>query len=133
MQNKRGRKPKPAAEKPPTECLRECVNIGALRDVASREISARWRPQENGPVLRTIINDFLAQVRDGYLRGFWWEEVRMAAVGMQGRRYSGYDKWHEDGFFEGLMGQGVNEKSVGRSLFSLPGWLRDIGRCGLSW
>ena len=81
--------------------------------------------------MRSIINDFLAQVRDGYLRGFWREEVRMAALGMQGRRYSGYDKWHEDGFFEGLMGQGVNDKSVGRSLFSLPGWLRDIGRCGL--
>ena len=131
MQNKRGRKPKPAAEKPPTECLRECVNICALRDVASRGLSARWRPHENGPVLRTIINDFLAQVRNGYLRGFWWDEGRMAELGLQGRRYSGYDKCHEDSYFEGMMGTGVNEKTVGKSLFSLPGWLRDIGRCGL--
>ena len=131
MQSKRGRKPKPAAEKPPTECLRERVNAAALRDIASRELSARWRPHENGPVLRTIINDFLAQVRDGFLRGFWWEEGQMAALGMQGRRYSGYAKGQEDAYFEELIDVGVNEKSVGRSLFSLPGWLRDIGRCGL--
>ena len=131
MQSKRGRKPKPAAEKPPIECLRERVNAAALRDIASRELSARWRPHENGPVLRTIINDFLAQVRDGFLRGSWWEEGQMAALGMQGRRYSGYGRVQEDAYFEELIGVGVNEKSVGRSLFSLPGWLRDIGRCGL--
>ena len=52
MPNKRGRKPKPAAESSPTECLRERVNIGALWDVASRELAARWRPQGRGPVLR---------------------------------------------------------------------------------
>ena len=113
MQSKRGRKPKPAAEKPPTECLRERVNAAALRDVASRELSARWRPHENSPVLRTIINDFIAQVHDGYLRGFWWEEGQMAALGMQGRRYSGYGRVQEDAYFEELIGVGVNDKSVG--------------------
>ena len=55
----------------------------------------------------------------------------MTELGLNGRRYSGYSRKDADDYFEQLIAMGVNETSVGRSMFSLPGWLRDIGRCGL--
>ena len=55
----------------------------------------------------------------------------MSRLQCSGRRYSGYKRDSEIGRFEGLIATGINAGSVGMSLFRLPGWLRDLGRCNL--
>ncbi len=55
------------------EYLRERVNVEALKYLACREGAHLWRPG-GGPPLRTIIGDFLAQVKDGFMRSAWREE-----------------------------------------------------------
>lgn len=129
---RRGRKQSPPADTGVSDvCLRERVSAAALRDLASRAPAALWRPGK-GPPLRTIINDFLGQVNEGRIASVWREEDGMRALGMKGRRYSGVA---HDGdpteHAQKLIDAGINAKSIGKSMFSLPGWLRDIARCGL--
>ena len=133
-------KPRKARKKrgePDSQCkvyhLSECVNEEKLGDLASRQIAATWKPAGSGPMLRRIASDFLAQVREGELTTVRWEEDRMTRLGYKGRRYSGYRSTSgaEIVRFENLLASGVNAGSVGRSLFGLPGWLRDIARSGL--
>ncbi len=56
----------------------------------------------------------------------------MASLGLRGRRYSGYKPEFAIESFDRHIAEGVNPGSVGRSLFGLPGWLRDIARSGLA-
>ena len=56
----------------------------------------------------------------------------MVSLGQRGRRYSGYKPDFAIDSFERHIAEGVNPGSVGRSLFGLPGWLRDIARSGLA-
>lgn len=125
------RKRKQPATQDQKTILYEKVNVGALRELAGRRAAGMWRPNVSGPTLRKIISDFLAQVREGNLPSAWREEERMQSLGLIGRRYSGYTQGEEISIFEQHIANGVNSSSVGKSLFSLPGWLRDIGRCGL--
>ncbi len=58
----------------------------------------------------------------------------MAQLGLKGRRYSRCFTEVEgdrDAYFVGLLTSGVNPKCIGRSVFSLPGFLRDVARAGL--
>ena len=57
----------------------------------------------------------------------------MQRLGLRGRRYSGTQGAGGTGIevFDKLTASGVNARTVGRSLFSLPGWLRDMARAGL--
>ena len=111
----------------------EFCNESALADLASRRRAATWSPTPQGPSLRRIISDFLAQVREGQLTTMFWEEDRMERLGLRGRRYSGNRECGGSCLevFEKLAASGVSAASVGRSLFCLPGWLRDIARSGL--
>ena len=115
--------------------LRERVNDGALAKLASCRHAGAWKPAGTGPMLRRIIADVIEQIRRGAIVTAWSEETRMEILGLRGRRYSGYrfestEEPHWD-FFRGFADGGVNESTVGRSLFGLPGWLRDVGRIGL--
>ena len=56
----------------------------------------------------------------------------MVSLGLRGRRYSGYKTDFALEPFDRHIAEGVNPGSVGRSLFGLPGWLRDIARSGLA-
>ena len=59
----------------------------------------------------------------------------MQRLGRRGRRYSGHRVViapDDDNCFTRVAGHGVNESSVGKSLFGLPGWLRDVRHIGLS-
>ena len=113
--------------------LREKINTVALEQVAQCHAAGVWQPDGSGPTLRKIIADMLAQVSEGYLTTIWREEDRMQKLGLGGRRYSGYVDHAGDDIpsFEHFVSRGVNKSSVGRSTFGLPGWLRDIARCGL--
>ena len=120
--------------------LSEQCNEAALEDLASRRRAATWQPRNRkgvpyGPTLRKIISDFLQQVREGSLTTVFREEEHMVALGLRGRRYSGYkrttDADPEVASFENLITSGVNPGSVARSFFGLPNWLRDIARVGL--
>ena len=67
----------------------EFCHESALAGIASRRRAATWHPTLQGPSLRRIISDFLAQVREGRLATMFWEEGRMKRLGLRGRRYSG--------------------------------------------
>ena len=115
-----------------TVVLREKINIRALEQVAGCHAAGVWQPNGSGPTLRKIIADMLAQVSEGSLTTVWREEDRMQRLALTGRRYSGYAEQAGDiPSFEHLVAKGVNKSSVGRSTFGLPGWLRDLARCGL--
>ncbi len=129
---KRGRKQQRDQE--PIRCTMLCepVNAEALSTLASCKRAGVWRPS-NGPTLRKIIADILAQADRGAFDTAWWEEDRMETLGRLGRRYSGYtaDLDSEDSnCFTQFARSGVNKASIGRSQFGLPGWLRDVGRIG---
>ena len=117
-----------------TWALCERVNEAALADLASRRRAATWHPGKDGqgPTLRQIIADILSQVNDGTLTACFSEERQMARLGLQGRRYSGYKPEFAIDSFDRHIAEGVNPGSVGRALFGLPGWLRDLGRSGLA-
>ena len=64
----------------------------------------------------------------------WREEGRMTSLGLRGRRYSGYaveTENDQDVYFVALAASGVNSRCIGRSMFSLPGFLRDVARVGV--
>ena len=113
--------------------LQEGLNVSALEQLSRCRVAGTWQPNGSGPTLRKIIADFLAQVCEGSLSSIWREEDRMQILGFEGRRYSGYisTQGEEIPLFEQFITNGVNRATVGKSLFSLPGWLRDIARCGL--
>ena len=81
--------------------------------------------------LRQIIADMLSQVNYGNLTVCFSEERQMVSLGQRGRRYSGYKAEFAIDSFDRHIAEGVNPGSVGRSLFGLPGWLRDVARSGL--
>jgi hypothetical protein len=116
--------------------LTELCNEAALEDLASRRRAATWHPRSqkgtpHGPTLRRIISDFLEQVRDGALTTVFREEERMVALGLRGRRHTGYKRSDDIHSFEKLIASGVNPGSVARSFFSLPNCLQDFARAGL--
>ena len=117
-------------EETEVESLNEHVNVLALKELASRKASGIWKPY-GGATLRTILFDFITQIKHNHIQTVWREEDRMTSLGLKGRRYSGYHAQDQIEHCENIKKLGVNEKSIGRSMFSLPGWLRDIGRFDL--
>ena len=71
--------------------LRERINANSLKEIASKEAAGFWKPSRQGPFLRAIIADILAQEQNGFIRSSWREEDRMIALNKSGRRYSGYE------------------------------------------
>jgi hypothetical protein len=105
----RSRTPPPQRDRPEFVELLESCNASLLRRVACTHLAGQWRP--NGcATLRTTLLDWAAK---GSLHKTKWHEEDLAvANNVKGRRYSG------------------DEKKEGRALFSLPGYIRDLGRVG---
>ena len=49
------------------ESLNEHVNVAALKELASRKAADVWRPY-GGATLRTILMDFISQVKDNHIQ-----------------------------------------------------------------
>jgi hypothetical protein len=111
--------------------LKEPVAVAALRSVASSNAAAEWYPSGSPVSLRGIIHDVLACVRGGYITSCWHQE----SADRPSRRYSGCaisgKATGELAMLRDLQASGVNKATIGRSLFGLPGCIRNLARAGL--
>jgi hypothetical protein len=104
--------------------LVEPVNVTNLRLLASCPAAEQWCPGANVS-LRTVIMDILLCCDDGHLQSRWEEEEE----GAKRRRYSKLGDKRND--LAHIRRRGANPGFIGRSLFTLPGYIRNLARSGL--
>jgi hypothetical protein len=106
--------------------LVEPVSVANLRKLASCPASEHWCPSGTGVSLRTVIMDILLCCDKNELCSYWEEEKSAS----KGRRYSkAADVKRED--FARAKRRGANPGFIGRSLFALPGYIRNLARSEL--
>ena len=110
--------------------LSERVSVEALDRVAS-STAATWTPPGSAIPLRTVLFDIRQCIEGGRITSVWREEDEKK----QGRRHSGIGEApalrEMPARLRGLIAAGVNHHTVGMSLFSLPGYIRNLLRSGI--
>ena len=107
--------------------LKEPVSIANLRLLASCPASEQWCPAGTAVSLRTVIMDILLCCDDGHLISRWEEEEE----GAKRRRYSKLGDIKRNETFDKARRRGANIGFIGRSLFALPGCIRNMARSEL--
>ena len=108
--------------------LGEQVNLVNLRRLASCPAAERWCPTGTSISLRTVIMDIILCCDDnGKLQSSWVEEE----PGTKRRRYSKSQTTKRDDPFAVPRRRGANMSFIGRSVFTLPGYIRNMARSDL--
>jgi hypothetical protein len=106
--------------------LVERVSVANLRQLASCPAAEEWCPTGTTVSLRTIIADILLCCDKDELCSYWEEE----RDGSRGRRYSKAGDVKREPLANAKR-RGANPGIIGRSLFALPGYIRDMARSEL--
>ena len=102
--------------------LLEPVSVANLRKLAACPAAERWHPSGSAISLRMVIMDILLCCdKDGKLHSNWCEE----RDGTRGRRYSKAGDMKQEHFAE-VKRRGANPSLIGRSLFVLPKYIRNM-------